>query len=135
MLQVKTSYKPQGYTLETDRAMVKIGAKKDEVFPYDMLLGALSSCFYYTLLEIYEKRNTEIPVIEIVVTGQKREKTPTTLEWVNMDITVFGQADEKQFLRFVDLAAKYCSIHETISKVATMTHAVHFEAIQPEEHK
>ena len=75
MLQVKTSYKPQGYTLETDRAMVKIGAKKGEVFPYDMLLGALSSCFYYTLLEIFEKRNTDIPVIEIVVTGQKREKS------------------------------------------------------------
>ena len=43
-----------------------------------------------------------------------------------MEITVYGKVDETQFLRFVDLAAKYCSIHETISKVATMTHKVHF---------
>ncbi len=133
MLKVNTSYKPQGYTLETDRAIVKIGAKEGEVFPYDMLLGALSSCFYYTLLEIYEKRKEEVPPIEIVVTGQKREKVPTTLEWVNMDITVFGKVDEKQFLRFVDIAARYCSIHETISKVATMTHEVHFRAVESEE--
>ena len=126
MLQIQTTYKPQNYTMETDRAIVKIGAKEGEVFPYDMLLGALSSCFYYTLIEILEKRKSEIPEIEIVVTGQKREKVPTTLEWVNMEITVYGKVDETQFLRFVDLAAKYCSIHETISKVATMTHKVHF---------
>ncbi len=132
MLKINTSYKPQGYTLETDRAIVKIGSKAGEVFPYDMLLGALSSCFYYTLLEIFEKNKSEIPGIDIIVTGQKREKVPTTLEWVNMDISVFGQVEEKRFLRFVDLAAKYCSIHETISKVATMTHSVHFMAIEPE---
>lgn len=126
MLKVQTSYTPQGSTLETDRAIVKIGPKEGEVFPYDMLLGALSACFYSTLHEILVKRKSEIPEIEIVVTGQKREKVPTTLEWVNMDITVYGKVAEDQFLRFVDLAAKYCSIHETISKVATMTHQVHF---------
>lgn len=128
MEKVKTTYSQQGYTLETNRAIVKIGPKEGEVFPYDMLLGALSSCFYYTLLEIFEKNKAEVPAIEIIVTGQKREKVPTTLEWVNMDISVFGKVEEKKFLRFVDLAAKYCSIHETISKVATMTHTVHFEA-------
>mgnify|MGYP001769205247 CR=1 FL=1 len=132
MVQVKTTYKPQGNTLETDRAILKIGAKEGEVFPYDMLLGALSSCFYYTLMEILEKRNDEVPVIEIVVTGEKREKVPTTLEWVNLDITVYGKVDENLFLRFVDLAGKYCSIHETISKVATMTHEVHFVPVEPE---
>ncbi|HBO34127.1 MAG TPA: hypothetical protein DD636_05230 [Anaerolineaceae bacterium] len=130
MLKINTSYKSKGYTLETDRAIVKIGSKEGELFPYDMLLGALSSCFYYTLLEILEKRKSDIPDIEIIVTGDKREKVPTTLEWVNLDITVYGNVDEAQFLRFVDLAAKYCSIHETISKVATMTHNVHFIAVE-----
>jgi len=41
-------------------------------------------------------------------------------------ITVTGDVDEKQFLRSVDLAAKYCSVHETISKVARMSHEVKF---------
>ena len=133
MEKIKTSYKKDGYTLETKRAIVKIGGRDGEVFPYDMLLGALSSCFYYTLLEILEKRKAEIPEIEIVVTGEKREKVPTTLDWVNMDITVHADVDQAQFLRFVDLAAKYCSIHETISKVATIKHDVHFAAVEPEE--
>ena len=132
MDKIKTSYKPQGYTLETDRAIVKIGGNEGELFPYDMLLGALSSCFYYTLLEILEKRNEAVPGIEIVVSGEHREKVPTTLERVNMDITVFGKVDENKFLRFVDLAAKYCSIHQTISKVATITHEIHFVAVESE---
>lgn len=133
MLKVKTSYNSHGYTLDTGRAVVKIGGKEGEVYPYDMLLGALSSCFYYTLLEILEKRNDDVPGIEIVVTGEKREKVPTTLEWVKMDITVHGTVEENRFLRFVDLAARYCSIHETIGKVATMTHEVHFVPLEAEE--
>jgi len=94
-----------------------------------LLLGALSSCFYYTLIEILEKRKVEIPIVEVIVTGEKRTEVPTTLEWVNMEITVTGKVDEKQFLRSVDLAGKYCSIHETISKVAKMSHEVRFNPV------
>jgi uncharacterized OsmC-like protein len=75
MEKIKTSYKKDGYTLETKRAIVKIGGRDGEVFPYDMLLGALSSCFYYTLLEILEKRKAEIPEIEIVVTVKTRKSS------------------------------------------------------------
>jgi len=126
MLKVKTSYTPNGSRLENDRATVKIGSEEGEFFPYDFLLGALSACFHSTLVDILIKSKVEIPPIEIVVTGEKRKEIPTTLKWVNLEITVFGEVNEKQFLRYVDLAAKYCSVHETISKVATMTHEVKF---------
>ena len=126
MLTIKTNYSPDKYTLENERAIVGIGSKPGEFYPYDLLLGALSSCFYYTLIEILEKRKVEIPIVEVIVTGEKRTEVPTTLEWVNMEITVTGKVDEKQFQRSVDLAAKYCSIHETISKVAKMSHEVKF---------
>jgi len=130
MLRIKTNYTTEKYTLETDRAVLKIGSNSDEFFPYDLLLGALSSCFYYTLIEILEKRKMEIPTVEIVVTGEKRTQTPTTLEWVHLDITVTGEVDEKRFLRSADLAGKYCSIHETISKVANVTHEVKFNPLK-----
>ena len=94
-------------------------------FVADLMLGALSACFHSTLHDILKKKS-EIPTIEIIVTGEKRTEVPTTLEWVNLEITVTGDADEKQFLRSVDLAAKYCSVHETISKVARMSHEVKF---------
>ncbi|HOZ37740.1 MAG TPA: OsmC family protein [Anaerolineaceae bacterium] len=129
MLTIKTNYSPDKYTLENERAIVGIGSKPGEFYPYDLLLGALSSCFYYTLIEILEKRKVEIPIVEVIVTGEKRTEVPTTLEWVNMEITVTGKVDEKQFQRSVDLAAKYCSIHETISKVAKMSHEVRFNPV------
>ena len=129
MEKIKTKYTPEKYTLENERAIVGIGSKPGEFYPYDLLLGALSACFYYTLYEILEKRKMDIPTIEIIVTGDKRTELPTTLEWVNLEVIVTGKVNEKQFLRYVDLAGKYCSIHETISKVAKMTHEVKFNPV------
>lgn len=126
MLEVKTVYTPELYTLDNGRGIVKIGSKPNEFYPYDLLLGALSACFHSTLYDILVKRKLSIPKMEIIVTGEKRKEVPATLAWVNLDITVTGEEDEKQFLRSIELAAKYCSIHETISKVAKMTHSVHF---------
>ena len=126
MLQVKTTYTPNGSTLDIGRATVKIGSNEGEFHAYDFLLGALSACFQATLADILIKRKLEIPTMEIIVTGEKRKETPTTLEWTKMDITVFGEVDEEKFLRSADLATKYCSVHTTISKVATMTHEVKF---------
>ncbi len=126
MLQVKTSYTPNASTLDNGRAIVKIGMNDGEFHAYEFLLGALSACFQATLADILIKRKLEIPTMEIIVTGEKRKETPTTLEWTKMDITVFGKVDEQKFLRSVDLAAKYCSVHTTISQVASMTHEVKF---------
>ena len=131
MLKIRTNYTPEKYTLENERAIVGIGSEPGEFYPYDLLLGALSSCFYYTLYEILEKRKVEIPTMEIIVTGDKRTEVPTTLEWVNLEVIVTGDVNEKQFLRYVDLAGKYCSIHETISKVAKISHEVHHYAYFP----
>lgn len=128
MLEIKTNYTPEKSTLETDRAVVELGSEAGQLYPYDLLLGALSACFYATLHEILEKQKAEIPNVEIVVTGEKRKEVPTTLEWVNLRITVMGEVNEKQFQRSVDLAARYCSIHETISKVAKMSHEVVFDS-------
>jgi len=126
MLRIRTNYTSERSTLETERAVAEIGSGTGQFYPYDLLLGALSACFYSTLHDILEKRKEAIPSIEIVVTGEKRTEVPTTLEWVHLEITVTGDVNEKQFLRSVDLAAKYCSVHETISKVAKMSHEVKF---------
>ncbi|MCK9246456.1 MAG: OsmC family protein [Anaerolineaceae bacterium] len=127
MLKVKTTYTPHNFTLETDRAILKFGSKEGEFFPYDLFLGSLSSCFYYTLAEIYAKRKMATPAMEIIVSGDKRRDVPTTLEWVEMEITVFDEVDEGQFSRFADLASKYCSIHATIGQVAEISHKINFK--------
>ena len=126
MLKIRTNYTPERSTLETDRAVAELGSGSGQFYPYDLLLGALSACFYSTLFDILEKRKETIPSVEIIVSGEKRTEVPTTLEWVKLDIAVTGPVNEKQFLRSVELAAKYCSVHETISKVAKMSHVVKF---------
>ena len=126
MLRIRTNYTPERSTLETDRAVVELGSGSGQFYPYDLLLGALSACFYSTLFDILEKRKEAIPSVEIIVSCEKRTEVPTTLEWVKLDIIVRGDVNEKHFLRSVDLAAKYCSIHETISKVAKLSHEVKF---------
>ena len=126
MLKVKTVYTSGGSTLETDRAKLSLGSKEGSFYPYDLLLGALSACFHATLYDILTKRKEVFPEMEIIVSGHKRKEVPTTLEWVRMDISVSGVENREQFLRNIDLASKYCSIHETLSKVAEMSHEVHF---------
>ena len=126
MLKVKTVYTAGASTLENDRAKLSLGSKEGSFYPYDLLLGALSACFRATLYDILTKRKEVFPEMEIIVSGEKRKDVPTTLEWVRMDISVSGVENQEQFLRNVNLAAKYCSIHETLSKVAEMSHEVHF---------
>lgn len=126
MLKVKTVYTAEASTLETNRAKLNIGMQEGSFSPYDLLLGALSACFRATLYEILTKRKEAFPEMEIIVSGEKRKDVPTTLEWVRMDINVSGVENQEQFLRNINLAAKYCSIHETLSKVAEMSHEVHF---------
>jgi len=128
MLKIKTNYGPEQSILETDRATVRIGSKAGEFAAYDLMLGVVKCLFslHAARHPCKKVKSGKVPTIEIIVTGEKRTEVPTTLEWVNLEITVTGDVDEKQFLRSVDLAAKYCSVHETISKVARMSHEVKF---------
>ncbi|NLW72195.1 MAG: hypothetical protein GXY37_04840 [Chloroflexi bacterium] len=75
-------------------------------------------------------KKISVDKIEIVVTGEKRIETPPTLKWVHLAIAVTSDVNENQVIKSVELASKYCSIHETISKVTVMSHEVRF--IKPE---
>jgi putative redox protein len=114
-------------TMTTPRGQVLIGAQEGGLRPYNLLFGALGSCFYATFLSIVEKKRLSFDSATVEISGRHREDQIATLEYVQIKITIRGASDEKQFLRSVELGAKYCSIHETISKVATMEEVVVFE--------
>lgn len=122
MITNKTVY--QGYKAVTTNGKAEYQVFGDGFAPYDYLLAALSSCFYDTFLNVLEKKKLTPEKVEITATGQKREEVPSTLEWTDLKIVVFGDLDQNQIEKAADLAAKYCSIHETISKVSKMTHSV-----------
>lgn len=126
MLEVKTSFSREESYLDNGRGKVPLGSKDGAFFPYDLLLGSLAACWHSTLLDILRKKKMDVAKVDVTVTGEKRQDVPTTLKWTNMEIVAFGVADEAAFLKSVELAAKYCSIHHTIAQVSDMTHTVEF---------
>lgn len=95
--------------------------------PYDLLLGALGSCFYATFISIAEKKKLNFGEVRLNITGKKRTEIPTTLEHVVMDMFIINPSNKEQLIKSAQLGAKYCSIHETISKVAQIDLNINFE--------
>ena len=93
--------------------------------PYEYLLGALSGCFYRTLVSFERKGSWE--KLEIAVTGIKRETVPTTLEKTILDITVFNANVKDEFADLARMASEACSIFQTISKVSEMKINIKYE--------
>ncbi len=130
ILKINTPFNPD-FTgeLVTTRARVPIGAGEGRLSPYDMLLGALSSCLYATFLGVAEKKRIVFEAMDIEVTGEKHTEVPTTLEWVKVVMRVKGAPENKQkgLSEAGQLAAQYCSIYQTLSHVAQMSLEVIFE--------
>lgn len=119
-------------TLQTQLGEFSVGRQKGDLLPYDMVLGALGSCYYATFLGIAEKMRLEYEKVEIDIRGAKRQEVPTTLEWVEVKLDFYGVApkQDNKFARAVDLAGQYCSVHEMIAQVAkiTTTYELHPQA-------
>lgn len=113
--------------LEAEGATADIGKKTEgRLAPYDLMLGALGSCYYATFVGIADKMKLAYEGADIRVHGVKREEVPTTLRTVEMRVIIRGATDQKGFDRAAELAAKYCSVHETISRVADITLKLEF---------
>jgi len=126
-LKINTPFKPD-FTgeLVTAKTTAAIGSGEGRLLPYDMLLGALSSCLYATFLGIAEKKRISFDSVDIEVTGEKRTEVPTTLKWCKVVFKIKDAQKEKGLIQAVDLAGEYCSIYQTLAAVADMTLEVEF---------
>lgn len=111
--------------LKVANGEVNIGPKA--MAPYNLLFGALGACLYYTFIDIVNKKRLVFSGADLEISGTKRTEVPGTLETVNIKIIIKDADNEKQFLRSVELAEKYCSVHETVAKVATITTEIEFK--------
>lgn len=126
MNHVKMNFKSKEGNLITD-SNVNVKIFDEGVRPYELLLGALGSCFYATFLSIVEKKRLTYDEVKLDISGTKRTEVPQTLEEVNIKMIITNPSNEQQLLRSAELGAKYCSIYETLSKVAKMNLEVIFE--------
>ncbi|MDO5738373.1 MAG: OsmC family protein [Eubacteriales bacterium] len=101
---------------------LKLGRDADEFLPYELLPAALGSCYFVTLEGILNKQRLAYEGANIEISGHKREQPPTTLERLRFVVSLEGTDREQaaKYQRAAELAAKYCSIYETISQVAEM---------------
>ncbi|MDK2867006.1 MAG: hypothetical protein PWP51_1106 [Clostridiales bacterium] len=114
-------------TLTAPNTTAAIGAVEGTLAPYDMLLGALGACLYATFLDIVNKKRLTFEEAAISIDGVKRSTVPTTLETVNVAVTITGASKEKGFDQALQLATEYCSVYQTISKVAEMSYTLNFQ--------
>ena len=105
---------------------VLIGSEMGSLAPYDMLYGALASCLYSTFLDVAKKKHIDFDSVDMQVTGEKRTESPTTLKWVNVKMVIKNAQKEEGLLKSAELAAKYCSIYQTLAHVADMKLEVEF---------
>lgn len=105
---------------------IKMGEQENGFAPYHLLFGALGSCFYSTFLAIATKKRLVFERAEIEISGSKRTGENNTLEFVTIKMVVYGGENEAQLIKSAELGTKFCSIHQTISKVATMNLEVSF---------
>jgi putative redox protein len=112
--------------LQTGKTTASVGAGKNALAPYDMLLAALATCLYSTFIDVTQKKRITFKSSNVIVTGEKRKDIPPTLKWVNVVIEITDASNENGVLKAAELAKKYCSVYETISKVAEMNLEVKF---------
>lgn len=113
-------------TLTSETESVKIGVVEGSMRPYQLLFGALGSCLYSTFLDIIEKKRLTFDSVVMEISGEKRSEVPTTLKTGTILMVIKNPSNEEQFIKSAKLASKYCSIYETVSKVAELTLEVEF---------
>jgi putative redox protein len=117
--------------LEAPRARAAIGSGEGRLAPYDMLLGALASCYYSTFLDVIGKKRLRLAGAEIEASGEKRQEIPATLKWVTLRLSLIGAerspVADAGYREAAELAGKYCSIYQTLSRVAEMKTELEFQ--------
>ena len=106
---------------------IKIGNDAGKAAPYDLLLGALSGCLYTTFESILEKMQITVKGTRYDIHGEKRDDKIATLKECHVNVTVVGAEDEQKTKKAMEIATRYCSIYQTLSKVAEMSWEVAFE--------
>ncbi len=107
----------------------QVGPAEGALDPYDMVLGGLGGCLNHTLQSILDKKRIKVQGIHYDIEGEKRTEPPTTLKYVDVRMQVRGADEEAKndIEKAFELATRYCSVYQTLSKVATMRPKLTFE--------
>jgi putative redox protein len=127
-IHIITQYGKHSGKLVTDSgAAVALGYESATFAPYELLLGGLSYCTFRTYESVAEKMQLAYTGMDIHVDGVKGDDKIGMLVTVHLKVIAKGVQDEEKFKKAFDIATRYCSMYNTLGKVATMTWDVTFE--------
>lgn len=121
-IHIRAQYGPHAKRLLTDSgAAVALGSEAGTFAPYELLLGALSSCVHSTFESVVEKMQLAYESVEMQVQGEKRDEKIATLQTCHLHVEITGAEDRDKVTKAFEIATRYCSIYNTLSHVASMT--------------
>lgn len=115
-----------GQLITDSGATVAMGRSAEKFAPYELLLGGLSYCLYSTFESIAEKMQLVYGAVELDIAGVKRDEKVATLEMVTINVEAKGIEDQEKFNKAVEISTRYCSVFQTISKVAKIDWHISF---------
>jgi putative redox protein len=127
-IHIVAKYNQHDGTLVTDKgSSVALGHEKDTVAPYELLLGGLSYCLFRTFESIAEKMQLAYSGMDMDVDGVKRDDKIGMLETVTIKVDAKGVKDEGKFKKAFEISTRYCSVFNTLSKIAEMKWDINFQ--------
>jgi putative redox protein len=125
---IRSNFNQTEGTLVTDRgSTVALSSEKDGVAPYELLLGGLSFCLFKTYESIAQKMQFAYEGLSMDITGVKRDDKVALLKTVTIDVVAKGVEDQKKFTKAFEIATRYCSVYNTLSKIAEMKWDIDFQ--------
>lgn len=112
-------------------AVIKIGGSpgieeaEPQFRPMQLLLAALGGCTGIDAVSIMQKQRMAVEAIKITITGERASDHPKVFTHIRLhfDVTAQGGSPE-QVKRALQLSRdKYCSVGNTISKVANLDYS------------
>lgn len=107
----------------SDRSPYTFEVGKEKAYPYELAMSGLISCFYSTFMDVAVKKRLKWESCDIEMNYEKDlEATPSFLKTAELKISVkILEGDAEAFDKSFTMAAKYCSLYQTFSKVADVS--------------
>lgn len=118
--------KHEGRLVTDSGASVALGRTAETFAPYELLLGALSYCLFRTFESLAEKMKLSYEGMDMHIEGVKRDDKIQMLETCHIRVEGKGASDKDLFTKAFETATRYCSVFNTLSKVASMSWEVRF---------
>ena len=96
-----------------------IGLSQQDFLPYDLTISGLMGCYSSTIWDQWEAQGKDPLPFTICANWVKRQVVPTTLEHVDLFITM--DHVDQEHIDGLKCAAYTCSMLEMVSKVASIS--------------